>query len=54
MDPYKPRPWLGFVRFLLLVMFVVSVYWLGLSMVRHHFFRGGAQDYNNWHNGSTP
>ena len=54
MDPYKSRAWLGFARLLLLLVFVVSVYLLGRSMVRHHFFHGGAQDYNNWHNGGTP
>jgi hypothetical protein len=54
MDPYEPRRWIGFARFLLLVLFLVSLYLLGQSMVRHHFFRGGAQDYNNWHNGGNP
>jgi hypothetical protein len=53
MDPYKSRPWLGVTRFLLLLVFLGALYLLGRDMVRHRFFRGGAQDYNNWHNGSS-
>jgi hypothetical protein len=41
------RPWLGFARFLLLMFFVVMLFLLGESMVRHHFFTGGAMDYHN-------
>ena len=37
--------WLGFGKFLLLLVFAVLLYWLGESMVQHHFFRGGALNY---------
>jgi len=39
-----PR-WLGFGKFLLLLLFAVLLFWLGESMVQHHFFRGGGLDY---------
>ena len=37
--------WLGFGKLLMLVVFAVLLYWLGESMVQHHFFRGGALDH---------
>jgi hypothetical protein len=37
-------PWFQLARFLLLAAFVVALYLLGQSMVRHRFFRGGRID----------
>lgn len=37
-------PWLGIIKFLLLVILFVLVYLLGQEMVRHRFFRGGWVD----------
>jgi heme/copper-type cytochrome/quinol oxidase subunit 4 len=34
-------PWLGFVRFLFIVVLTVLIFVLVSSMVRHHFFSGG-------------
>jgi hypothetical protein len=53
MGPRQDKPdakakgpgWLGFSKFLLLMLLGVFAFWLGHSMVQHHFFRGGAQDY---------
>ena len=39
--------WVGFVKFLLLVLFAIVLFLLGDSMVRHHFFTGGALNYHN-------
>jgi hypothetical protein len=40
--PAEPKSrWFGIVRFLLIVALAVSFFLLGLSMVRHRFFRGG-------------
>ena len=45
-DVKAERPgWLELGKFLLLLLFAVLLFWLGESMVQHHFFRGGAQDY---------
>ena len=45
-DPPDARPgWFGFGEFLMLVVFCVMLYWLGQSMVQHHFFSGGALNY---------
>jgi hypothetical protein len=42
-DPeYAERWWIGFGKFLLLLMFVALVFWLVQSMVRHRFFSGGS------------
>ena len=35
------RPWLGFGKFVLLMLMVVMFFLLGQSMVQHHFFTGG-------------
>ena len=34
-------PWLGFAKFLFIVILTVTVFLLTESMVRHHFFSGG-------------
>jgi hypothetical protein len=39
------RGWIGVGKFLLLLLFAVLLFWLGESMVRHRFFRGGGLDY---------
>ena len=39
----KP-PWSRGAKVLLLVIFVVALYLLGLTMVHHRFFRGGRVD----------
>jgi hypothetical protein len=41
------RTWVWWLRFLLLILFVVLLFLLGQAMVRHHFFTGGAQNYGN-------
>ena len=33
--------WLGFVKFLMLLVMIGLFFWLGQSMVQHHFFTGG-------------
>jgi hypothetical protein len=40
----RPSPWLGIVKFLLLVILVGLIFLLGQTMVRHRFFRGGWVD----------
>ena len=37
-------PWLGFARFLFIVVLTVLLFVLVNSMVRHHFFSGGQQN----------
>jgi hypothetical protein len=37
----EERAWLGFAKFLLLLMMTVMFLMLGQSMVQHHFFTGG-------------
>ena len=37
----QPSPWLGIVKFLLLVILFAMIFLLGQAMVRHRFFRGG-------------
>jgi hypothetical protein len=37
-------PWLGIVKFLLLVILIALIFLLGQEMVRHRFFRGGWVD----------
>jgi hypothetical protein len=44
-DAKEGPGWLGFGKFLLLLLFAVLLFWLGESMVQHHFFRGGGLDY---------
>lgn len=34
-------PWLGFAKFLFIVILTVTVFLLIRSMVHHHFFSGG-------------
>jgi hypothetical protein len=41
------RWWVGFAKFLLLVLFATLLFVLGETMVRHHFFTGGAMNYHN-------
>lgn len=40
----RQSPWVQFVRVLLLIAFVVTVFLIGSSMVHHRFFRGGRID----------
>jgi hypothetical protein len=40
-------PWLGFVRFLFIVVLTVLLFGLVNSMVRHHFFSGGQMNQHN-------
>jgi hypothetical protein len=40
-------PWLGFAKFLFIVVLAVTVLLLAKSMVRHRFFRGGAQNHHD-------
>ena len=43
--PEAPQsPWLGIVKFLLLVVLIGLMFLLGQQMVRHRFFRGGWVD----------
>jgi|HubBroStandDraft_5_1064220.scaffolds.fasta_scaffold1318469_1 hypothetical protein len=37
--------WLRFSEFLLLMLLGLLLYWLGHSMVAHHFFDGGGLNY---------
>jgi hypothetical protein len=39
-----PSSWLGFLKFLLLVVLFGLIFLLGQQMVRHRFFRGGWVD----------
>ena len=40
----RPSPWLGFVKFILLLFMVGLMFLLAQSMVAHRFFRGGWVD----------
>ena len=40
----QSSPWLGFARFLFIVVVTVLLFVLVNSMVRHHFFSGGQQN----------
>ena len=40
----RQSPWLGIVKFLLLVLLIVIIYLVGQAMVKHRFFRGGWVD----------
>jgi hypothetical protein len=40
----RPFPWLGVVKFLLLVILIAMIFLLGQQMVSHRFFRGGWVD----------
>jgi hypothetical protein len=42
-----PGSWLGFVKFLGLLLMITLFFMLARSMVQHHFFTGGAQNYHN-------
>ena len=44
-------PWLGFVKFLLVVVLTLMLFLLGRSMQRHHFFDGGQM---NRHDAARP
>jgi len=39
----RSLPWLGFARFLFIVVLTVLLFVLVNSMVRHHFFSGGSK-----------
>jgi len=39
--------WLGFARFLFIVVLTVLIFVLVSSMVRHHFFNGGQMNQHN-------
>jgi hypothetical protein len=43
----QPGAWLGIAKFLGLLLMFVLFFLLAQSMVRHHFFTGGAQDNHN-------
>jgi len=44
-DPQRVNPpWLIIAKFLLLAVFVILVFLLGVSMTHHRFFRGGRID----------
>lgn len=40
-------PWFGFAKFLFIMVLAVMVFLLANSMVRHHFFSGGAQNHHD-------
>jgi len=40
----RSLPWLGFARFLFIVVLTVLLYMLVGSMLHHHFFSGGQQN----------
>ena len=40
----RSLPWLGFARFLFIVVLTVLLFVLVNIMVRHHFFSGGQQN----------
>jgi ABC-type microcin C transport system permease subunit YejE len=40
----RQSPWLGIIKFLLLVLLITIIFLLGQEMVRHRFFRGGWVD----------
>ena len=40
----RQSPWLGIVKFLLLVILIAIIFVLGEQMVHHRFFRGGYID----------
>ncbi len=45
-DPAKDqRRWIGFAKFVFLVMLTVLILMLVQSMVQNHFFSGGALNY---------
>lgn len=45
-QPAAAQPaWLGLVKFLILVASMVFLFVMGQTMVRHHFFNGGALNY---------
>jgi uncharacterized membrane protein len=39
--------WPGFAKVFGLLVLITLFFLVGQSMVRHHFFSGGAQDYHN-------
>lgn len=43
------HPWRELLGFLLLVGFMMLLYFLGRSMVQHHFFTGGALNNHQGH-----
>jgi hypothetical protein len=36
-----PETWVKFAKFLMLLAMIGLFFWLGQSMVQHHFFTGG-------------
>ena len=40
----RSLPWLGFAKFLFIVVLTVLLFVLVNNMVRHHFFSGGQQN----------
>ena len=40
-------PWYWRVEIVWIVLFAIALFTLGRSMVRNHFFTGGAQNYGN-------
>jgi ABC-type microcin C transport system permease subunit YejE len=40
----RQSPWIGIVKFLLLVILIGVIFLIGQEMVRHRFFRGGWVD----------
>jgi hypothetical protein len=40
----QESPWVRVAQVVLLIAFAVAVYFIGLSMVHHRFFRGGRID----------
>lgn len=47
-DPGEQNPpWLGFAKFLFIVLLTVTIFLLTRSMLRHHFFSGGAQNHHD-------
>ena len=48
LDPEeRQRVWAGIAKFLALLLLVALFFMLARSMVEHHFFTGGAQNYHN-------
>lgn len=47
-DPEERRlRWVGFAKFLFIVVLTVLIFLLAQSMVRHRFFQGGSNNQNN-------
>jgi hypothetical protein len=46
-EKQEPGVWLGLIKFMGLLLLTTLLFLLGQSMVRHHFFSGGAQNYHD-------